>query len=42
MIIYGGNRTMPRGSRRDAFNSSAEVWPQSQPCLPKNMWQSEK
>ena len=39
MMIYGGNRTRPHGSRRDAFNSSAEVWP-SMPCLPKDMWQS--
>ena len=36
MIIYGGKRTGPRGSRRDVFNSSAEV-SLSTPCLPKDM-----
>ena len=36
MIIYGGKRTGPHGSRRDVFNSSAEV-SLSMPCLPKDM-----
>ena len=36
MIIYGGKRTGPHGSRRHVFNSSAEV-SLSMLCLPKDM-----
>lgn len=39
MMIYGGSRTRPHDSRRDAFNSSAEVWP-PMPYLSKGMWQN--